>query len=170
MAGGMYQTNGLEHDERGRPSAMFSMHERMNAKRYRKLDAIAKKYRLFRRYGAKKADVGILCWGSTTGAVREAIDRLTADGIKVAAFVPRLLVPLPVAEIEAFIADCKEIVVTELSFSKQFHQYLRSLVDLPRAKTHVFARSGGKALGVNEIIDQVRSVVAAKEENVEVLA
>jgi 2-oxoglutarate ferredoxin oxidoreductase subunit alpha len=142
----------------------------MNAKRYRKMDALASKYRLFRRYGPKKADVGILCWGSTAGVVREAIDKLAADGIKVAVFVPRLLAPLPVAEIEAFMSDCAEIVVTELSFAKQFYQYLRTVVDLPRTRTHVFARSGGKNLGVNEIISQVRSVLAAKTENVEVLA
>src|ERR1051326_1933060 len=76
MAGGMFQTNGLEHDEKGRPSAMYSVHEKMNEKRYRKLDALAKKYPLFRRYGATKPEAGILCWGSTTGAVREAVDKL----------------------------------------------------------------------------------------------
>ena len=167
--GGMYQTNGLEHDERGRPSAMYSTHERMNAKRYRKLDAIAAKYPLFRRYGPKNAELGILCWGSTAGIVREAIDKLAQDGIKVAAFVPRLLTPLPVAEIEAFISECREIIVTELSFSKQFYQVLRAAVDFPRDKTHVFARSGGKSLGVTEIIEQVRSVLAPKTETVEVL-
>ena len=159
MSGGMYQTNGLEHDERGRPSAMYSVHEKMNEKRYRKLDALAKKYALFRRYGASKPQVGVICWGSTTGAVREAVDRLTAQGVAVAAFVPRLLMPLPAAELQAFIDSCHDIVITELSYSKQFAQYLRTAVDLPRGRTHVFARSGGKALGVNEIIEQVRTVV-----------
>jgi 2-oxoglutarate/2-oxoacid ferredoxin oxidoreductase subunit alpha len=159
MAGGMFQTNGLEHDERGRPSAMYSVHEKMNEKRYRKLGALAAKYPLFRRYGAEKPQVGVICWGSTTGAVREAINRLTAEGVKVAAFVPRLLMPLPAAQLQAFIDSCEEVVITELSHSKQFAQYLRTAVDLPRNRTHVFARSGGKALGVNEIIDQVRSVV-----------
>ena len=159
MPGGMFQTNGLEHDERGRPSAMYSVHEKMNEKRYRKLDALAKKYPLFRRYGAEKPQVGVICWGSTTGAVREAITRLTAEGVKVAAFVPRLLMPLPAAQLQAFIDSCEEVVITELSHSKQFAQYLRTAVDLPRNRTHVFARSGGKALGVNALIDQVRSVV-----------
>ena len=162
MAGGMFQTNGLEHDEKGRPSAMYSTHERMNEKRYRKLDALAKKYPFFRRYGAAKPEVGILCWGSTTGAVREAIDKLTAEGISVAAFIPRLLMPLPVAEVQAFIDSCREIIITELSYSKQFTQYLRTAVDLPRNHTHVFARSGGKALGVREIIDQVHTVVGVE--------
>src|SRR5205085_12309588 len=79
MPGGMYQTNGLEHDEQGRPSASFVVHEAMNEKRYRKLDAIAVRYRLFDRFGAKRADVGIICWGSSIGVVREAIARIN-DG------------------------------------------------------------------------------------------
>ena len=37
MKGGIYQTNGLEHDELGRPASMHIVHEKMNAKRYRKL-------------------------------------------------------------------------------------------------------------------------------------
>lgn len=80
--GGEYQTNGLEHDERGRPSSMYTMHETMNAKRWRKLDAIAKKYgHLYTRFGPERPDLGILCWGSSLGVVREAVDRLTARGM-----------------------------------------------------------------------------------------
>lgn len=155
MAGGIYQTNGLEHDEYGRPSAMFETHEKMNARRYRKLEAIAKKYPLFTRFGPEQADLGILCWGSSAGPVREAVDALNSAGMKVAAFVPRMIMPLPVEETEKFIAECKEILVIELSYSKQFYQYLRTVVDLPRDTTRVYARSGGTHLGVTEIMTQV---------------
>jgi 2-oxoglutarate ferredoxin oxidoreductase subunit alpha len=154
--GGMYQTNGLEHDEQGRPNSMHIVHERMNEKRFHKLDAIAKKYKLFTRFGAGNAEIGILCWGSSAGPVREAIEQLNAEGVKAAAFVPRILMPLPVAEIEAFIASCDELLVMELSYSKQFYSYLRTQVDLPKNRTHVYARSGGSALRVCEVIDQVK--------------
>jgi len=161
MPGGTYQTNGLEHDERGRPSSMFVVHDRMNAKRYRKLAAISEKYRLFRRYGAPDPDLGILCWGSSEGAVREAITRVDCErGIRVAAFVPQLLVQLPVVEIQEFIDSCKEILVIELSHAAQFHQFLRAQVDLPRGRTHVYARSGGKLLGVGEVLRQIERVLA----------
>ena len=153
MVGGMYQTNGLEHDALGRPSAMFTTHEQMNAKRYRKLDAIANKYALFERCGVEQPELGILCWGSSAGPVREAIGRMNTNGARVAAFVPRILAPLPARDLQAFIDSCDRIVVVELSFAEQFHQYLRSLVDLPRAKTRVLKRSGGKALSVSEIIE-----------------
>ena len=152
IAGGMYQTNGLEHDEQGRPSSMFLTHERMNAKRHRKLDAIAKKYPLFRRFGVLDPEIGILCWGSSAGPVAEAIEAMNAKGARVAAFVPRILAPLPLQELQTFIDSCERIVIIELSFEQQFHRYLRSLITLPR-DTRVRARSGGKALSVTEVIE-----------------
>jgi 2-oxoglutarate ferredoxin oxidoreductase subunit alpha len=159
MTGGMYQTNGLEHDESGRPSSMFVVHERMNEKRHRKLEAIAKQYPLYTRFGAERAEVGILCWGSSAGTVRDAVEKMNADGVSAAAFVPRMLAPLPVDELQRFIDSCERVVVVELSYAEQFYRYLRSWVDLPR-DTRVLARSGGKALSVDEVI---RTAVVLQE-------
>ena len=161
IANGMYQTNGLEHDELGRPSAMYVVHETTNAKRYRKLDAIARNYRLFLRFGAESPETGMLCWGSSAGTVREAVEQLNANGSRVAAFVPRILAPLPNDDLQAFIDSCSRIVVVELSYSAQFHHYLRSQVDLPRGRTEVLARSGGKPLSVAEVMQTVLQEVTA---------
>ncbi|HLJ74227.1 MAG TPA: hypothetical protein VKU62_06555, partial [Thermoanaerobaculia bacterium] len=161
IIGATYQTNGLEHDEVGRPNSMFVVHEKMNAKRYRKLNAVAKKYPLYRRYGSAKPELGILCWGSSAGPVREAIELLNDGGPTVAAFVPRILSPLPIEPLQSFIDSCDEILVIERSYAAQFHQLLRSHVDLPRAKTKVLARSGGKSLSVSEVIGAVREMFGA---------
>jgi 2-oxoglutarate ferredoxin oxidoreductase subunit alpha len=154
MAGGTYQTNGLEHDEQGRPSASFVVHEKMNAKRYRKLDGITKRYPLFRRFGAKSPSLGVLCWGSTLGPVREALDRLGEDS-GVAVFAPQILSPLPKIEMQEFVDSCEQVLVIEMSYSAQFHQYLRSQIDLPRGRTSVFSRSGGKAFTAVEIVNEL---------------
>jgi 2-oxoglutarate ferredoxin oxidoreductase subunit alpha len=161
IAGGMYQTNGLEHDELGRPAAGFVVHERMNAKRYRKIAAIEEKYPLFRRFGAETPDVGVLCWGSSAGTVAEALAQLEASG-KFAAFVPRIIAPLPKKPLQEFIDSCSEILVVEVSYAAQFHHYLRSEVDLPRGRTHVLARSGGKTLTVAEVVAAIEPLVRAK--------
>jgi len=162
--GGEYQTNGLEHDEQGRPSSMYETHKTMNEKRYRKLDAIARKYRLFTRLGPDDADLGILCWGSSLGVVRDAVDRLNAPrGLRVAAFAPRILMPLPKRAIEEFVATSRELLIIELSHAEQFYKYLRTEIDLPRERTHVFARSGGKNLTVSEVIDEVQRIFVRDE-------
>jgi pyruvate/2-oxoacid:ferredoxin oxidoreductase alpha subunit len=79
---------------------------------------------------------------------------MNADGASVAAFVPRILAPLPLEPLQDFLFRCDRVVVVETSYAAQFHRYLRSLVDLP-PDTRVLARSGGKNLSVAEIIEAV---------------
>ena len=165
---GMYQTNGLEHDEQGRPNAQFVVHEKMNAKRYRKLDAIAQRYPLFRRFGAAKPNIGVICWGSTVGPLREAIERIRDP--RIGFFAPQLIMPLPARDLQEFIDACDEIVIFELSFSEQFHRYLRAYVDLPRGKTNVYKRSGGKSLTAAEIEAELQRMLATVPDFEEVIA
>lgn len=154
MAEGIYQTSGLEHDQSGRPTAMYSDHEAMNAKRYRKMQSLVKRPGLVHRLGAERPELGILCWGSSLGPVREALEMMTKSGRRVAAFAPRMLSPLPADELQAFVDSCDQLLIIELSYSAQFHQYLRSGIDLPRGKTTVLARSGGRALSVSEVVEK----------------
>ncbi len=111
MQGGMYQTNGLEHDEAGAPTSLHLAHEKMNAKRYRKLWPIRDRYHFFRRYGPEKAEVGVLCWGSSKGAVKEAVLEANARGEKVAAFVPQMIYPFPKHQFLEFLASVDELLV-----------------------------------------------------------
>jgi 2-oxoglutarate ferredoxin oxidoreductase subunit alpha len=158
MCGGMYQTNGLEHDEQGRPNSSFVVHEAMNAKRYRKLDAIADQYRLFDRFGAEKPEVGVLCWGSSTGVVREAIARMGVEK-RVGVFAPIMITPLPSRDLQAFIDSCGSLLVVEVSYAAQFTQHLRTQVDLPRARTTVHSRSGGKTLTAAEVETELQRLL-----------
>jgi 2-oxoglutarate ferredoxin oxidoreductase subunit alpha len=159
MKGGEYQTNGLEHDEDGTPSSMFIVHEKMNAKRYRKLRLVRDKYSFYRRYGAENADVGIICWGSSKGPVKEAVLAANGRGERVAAFVPQLLYPFPNREFEEFLKSVREVIVMELSYSAQFYKYLQTFLELPEGHTYVYKRSGGKNLTVAEVEDKIQKVL-----------
>jgi 2-oxoglutarate ferredoxin oxidoreductase subunit alpha len=159
MKGGEYQTNGLEHDEDGSPSSMFLVHEKMNAKRYRKLRLVRDKYSFYRRYGAENADVGIICWGSAKGPVKEAVLAANGRGERVAAFVPQLLYPFPNREFEEFLKSVREVIVMELSYSAQFYKYLQTFLELPEGHTYVYKRSGGKNLTVSEVEDKIQKVL-----------
>lgn len=161
MRDGMYQTNGLEHDEAGRPTSLYLAHEKMNAKRYRKLWPIRDRYHSFRRYGPAEADLGVVCWGSSKGPVQEAVLAANARGEKVAAFVPQVLYPFPKRDFEKFLAQVGELLIVELSYTAQFYKYLRTFLSLPEGRTHVFKRSGGKYLTVGEVDREIRKVLAA---------
>ena len=169
IKGGEYQTNGLEHDEYGRPTSMFLIHEKMNDKRYRKLRPIRDEFHFIRRYGPEDADVGILCWGSSKGPVKEAVLKAQARGEKVAAFVPQVLYPFPKHEFEEFLKGIKEFIVMELSFSAQFYKYLRTFLELPEGHTHIFKRSGGKNLTVTEVEEIIAQVLPKADTKREVM-
>ncbi len=158
LKGGEYQTNGLEHTEDGRPSSMYLVHEKMNKKRYRKLRHVRNRYCFHRQYGSEKADVGILCWGSSKGPVKEAVLNAVARGEKVSAFVPQVLYPFPYHEFEEYLKTVKNVIVVELSFSAQFYKYLKTFLDLPE-NTFVFKRSGGKNLTVSEIEGRIKKAI-----------
>ncbi len=160
---GMYQTNGLEHDAEGRPNSLFLTHETMNAKRYRKMWPIRERYHSFRRFGPERADVGVLCWGSSKGPVQEAVAAASARGEKVAAFVPQMLYPFPKRDFEEFLSSVGDLLIVELSYTAQFYKYLRTFLDLPPGRTHVLKRSGGKDLTVAEVeagIERARALPA----------
>ena len=55
------------------------------------------------------------------------------------------------------------MVLARGGHSAQFHRVLRAEIDLPRGRTHVHARSGGKPLTVAEVIDAVQAVRAPEE-------
>jgi 2-oxoglutarate ferredoxin oxidoreductase subunit alpha len=154
IKGGEYQTNGLEHDEFGSPSSMHIVHEKMNAKRYRKLRIVRDHYNEYRRYGSEKADVGVLCWGSAKGPVKDAVNEAVAKGLKVSAFVPQVLYPFPRREFEEYLKSVRDVIVVELSYSAQFYKYLKTFLDLPD-NTFVYKRSGGKNLTVTEVEERI---------------
>ncbi len=167
--GGMYQTNGLEHDETARPASSHVMHEKMSRKRFAKLDFVEEKYPLHVHLGPEKADVGIVCWGSSKGPVEEAMKELAANGVSVSAFVPRIIMPFPKKAFLEYAASVKTLVFLEVNFVGQLYNYMRTFVDLP-AGTRVFTRSGGMNLSVSEVKGRIESVLSGSGVREEVTA
>ena len=68
-----------EHDEYGHINEEIKTRRLMMKKRMRKLSAAARSIRPPKVYGAEEAEVTLVCWGSTYGPVREAVDMLNAE-------------------------------------------------------------------------------------------
>lgn len=151
---GIYQTTGLEHNEKGEPTSTFEIHEAMNGKRYRKFGGIKKEFHYVRRYGPEDAEVGILAWGSCKGAVKEAVYIANANGKRVAAFVPQVLYPFPKKDLDGFLKHIKKLIIIELSYSGQFRKYLNTFLELPKG-TVLKKRSGAAPLKVEEVLKAI---------------
>jgi 2-oxoglutarate/2-oxoacid ferredoxin oxidoreductase subunit alpha len=156
MAGGEYIAAGLEHNEYGYPSATVEEHQRQNIKRYRKFRHIRMEPWKFRYIGDTDAELGIICWGSTKGAVKEAVEVARKEGIKIRCMIPQLLYPIPFKQIEEFLAPLKKLIIAELTFSGQFFKYLNSSFNLP--ETHLVKRGGAMPLSTEEILTRIREV------------
>jgi 2-oxoglutarate ferredoxin oxidoreductase subunit alpha len=127
--GTVYTADGLEHTERGIPSSNAADHRRQLDKRLRKLEQ--------HDYGGRFADVegdadlAVVTFGSTTGAVREALARAATKGTRLRLVALRLLAPLQGEAIARALAGVRQVLVVEQNHGGQLLRYLRSRVDLP---------------------------------------
>lgn len=151
--GGQYTADGLEHSPRGTPSSQASDHGAQLDKRARKIERFD--------YGASWADIegdgdiAVVTWGSTTGAVREALARAAADGLRARLVSLRLLWPAQPARLAAALAGVKRVLVVEQSHSGQFHHYLRAHYDIA-AERRAYFRPGPLPFRPAEIVAELR--------------
>lgn len=118
--GGEYAATGLEHTISAFPSDAPDVHETMTDKRFQKLLRIEDECPPVEREGPPTAAVGLVSWGSTQGAVREAVRRFNAIGMPVAALYPKVLWPPPVKALTAFARSVGQVVVVEGNRQGQF--------------------------------------------------
>jgi 2-oxoglutarate ferredoxin oxidoreductase subunit alpha len=154
-AKGMYVATGLEHDEFGHPSYDPNVHEAMVAKRYQKLAEVEKDFHETHRFGATEPEIGIIGWGSTEGAVREAVAEAQSSGIYAAGLYPISLSPLPDDEILAFIKPLRRIVVAEANYTGQLAGLLRSKYGIEIEKLNRF---DGLPLTADDVLRKILEV------------
>lgn len=157
IKGGQHYISGLEHNEKGWPSSSGTMHQVMSEKRARKLPLIAEESGFVRVYGDEDASFAVLAWGSTKGAVREAVEVAREKGMKVKAIVPQLIYPLPAKALDAALRGVDRALVVELSYSAQFYRYLRAFYDNLPKETYSYARAGGNPIQVQEVLRAIEA-------------
>lgn len=152
-AGGQYTADGLEHAESGLPSSQVSDHAAQLDKRAEKIQGYD--------FGHHWADIegdgstAVITWGSTTGAVREALARLAADGQDIRLIAPRLLAPLQTGAWAKAFDGVERALVVELNHSAQFYRYLKGHLDFPCPVDHIH-RPGPLPFRVEELTREIR--------------
>jgi 2-oxoglutarate ferredoxin oxidoreductase subunit alpha len=158
MAGGNYLASGIEHNERGAPTASGEVHARMNEKRLRKLDPLKQRRELFLQEGDPRAALAVIAWGSVAGVAREAVRLARREGIDVKLLVPKLLYPVAEEVYAEFLKGVAAGLVVEQSHQGQLYRVLRMFVDLPRGVLP-FARSGSLPILPSAIVERLRERV-----------
>ncbi len=139
--GGTYLAAGIEHTPEGHPTSDTAVHHQMNAKRFKKLGAIADETRdWYCTLGRDDAPRGIVAWGSHYGLLCEWVEAHPEYRV----FMPEILTPFPLEGFAAWRRGLEWACVVELSFQGQLHRYLSSLTDLTGVSS--ITRSGGVPL------------------------
>ncbi len=92
--GGAYTVTGLSHDEGSKVAYSSGVHQRSSAMRSRKLAVLQSLLTPPTPYGPAQGDLLIVGWGSSKGAIEEAVDRARKGGLKVSSLHLRFLSPL----------------------------------------------------------------------------
>ncbi len=151
----VYTATGLEHNQHGHPDYEPEDHVAMMQKRFRKLETARLELPQPERYGDDDALVGLIGWGSTEGAIQEAVDRARARGYKVASLHPRILSPLPDEAIHSFITSVKTLIVPECNYSGQLANLLGAKYGVQPLRVNKF---GGIPFTAGEILRAIEEV------------
>jgi 2-oxoglutarate ferredoxin oxidoreductase subunit alpha len=131
----VYVAAGNEHDERGSVTEEPDMRKAQVEKRQRKLIGMAEEMSGPRRYGPDEAEVTFVCWGSTYGPLREAVDRLNSGqgGLNGQRRMGRAnllhfvdLWPFPVEAAMAAFEQARRLVAVEVNATGQLATLIRS--------------------------------------------
>ena len=150
--GGQYVATGIEHDEHGHPAYTPENHVAMQTKRWAKLEPLKNGIVRHEAYGDERPEIAIIGFGSTYGAVREAIDLARAQGVSVGAFYPRVLGPFPAEQVEAFCSGARRVVVPEVNFTGQLARLVRGECGL-RVESH--AKCDGLPFTAEDVLDVI---------------
>ena len=152
-----FTADGLEHNEKGTPSAKHSDHQQQLQKRQQKLEQFA--------FGddwaelAGDGEIALISFGSSSAAVAEASALLADQGVDTRSVSLRLLAPLQVESLSSALAGAARVIVVEQNHSAQLFQYLRGQMDFPQ-HLHSYAQAGPVPLNAQQIAQYVLEVSA----------
>jgi 2-oxoglutarate ferredoxin oxidoreductase subunit alpha len=116
--GGEHVVTGLAHDERSHVAYESAINQRAMQMRSRKLAVLRSALKTPEVHGDAEGDLLVVGWGSTLGAIEEAVDRLRAEGHRVSSVHLRFLSPLEPGLKEIF-SRFRKVMTVEVNYSDE---------------------------------------------------
>ena len=161
--GGVYWHTGDEHDVHGHISEDPTNRDFMMEKRMGKLVLADKEIPLSERvnfFGPESADITVVSWGSTKGAILDAMDWLKQDGISVNFIQVRLISPFPTEFVTRVLSKAKMVVGIEMNYSAQLIGVVRERTCIPIERLVV--KYNGRPMSSEEIYDALKRIHEGK--------
>ena len=159
---GQYLATGVEHAQTGKVSEDPKNRAAQVQKRRRKVDALRERPQALRTDGTEGAEVAIVCFGSTIGAVDEAVGELRADGLQVGRVQVRQAWPLPTEALRDALSDARKVLFVEQNATGELRELAR-VEGLDDERFSSLLKYDGTLLLPQDVAVEVRSL-ALKEE------
>jgi 2-oxoglutarate ferredoxin oxidoreductase subunit alpha len=114
----MYTVTGLSHDESGVIAYTADVHQRSGTMRSRKIAVLQQTLESPPVHGDNSGDLLIVGWGSTKGAIEEAVDRARHEGHSVSSLHLTFLSPMAPGIKEIF-QRFKKVMTVEINYSDE---------------------------------------------------
>jgi 2-oxoglutarate ferredoxin oxidoreductase subunit alpha len=115
---GMFTVTGLSHDERSKVAYDAGVHQRSTSMRSRKLAVLQQTLLPPTVHGAEDGDLLIVGWGSTKGAIEEAVDRARTEGIRASSVHLTFLSPLQPG-LKSIFSRFRKVMTVEINYSDE---------------------------------------------------
>jgi 2-oxoglutarate ferredoxin oxidoreductase subunit alpha len=169
--GGIYWNTGDEHDAKGHISEDPTNRNAMMEKRMGKLVVADHEIPLEEKvhfFGPEDAQVTLVSWGSTKGAILDAMEALKEDGITANFLQLRLIKPFPTEYVKKVLSRAKIIVDVEMNYSGQLGGVIREMTCIPIERYIV--KYNGRPMSQDEIYAAVKDIAEGKAPNRVVLS
>jgi 2-oxoglutarate ferredoxin oxidoreductase subunit alpha len=116
QANGMHTLTGLAHDRQSRVAYDPQSNEEGLRHRSLKLAALQKSLKTPPLFGGEEGELLVIGWGSTRGAIEEAVERLRGEGRQVSSLHLRFIQPMP-GGIAQILKRFRQVMTIEANWS-----------------------------------------------------
>lgn len=159
-----------DHDEEGiLISDMFTnsaLRRKISEKRMKKMDLLLKELPAPKLEGPADAEVTLITWGSTHGAVHEAIALLAASGIRANHLNFKYLLPFHAREAKEILSRAQRTICIEANFTGQFARHLRA--ETGYSVHDQYLKYDGEPFEPLQIVHRVRAILDGRERSLDV--
>lgn len=151
--GTIFWNTGDEHDEQGHITEDPTLRVKMMEKRMGKLALAAREIPEKDKvvyHGAKRPEALVVSWGTTKGAILDAMDRLNAQGHSLGFLQIKLFSPFPTAEVTKHLRRCKFRVDVEMNYSGQAAGLIREYTGV--TMNHQILKYNGRPMSEDELV------------------
>ncbi|HEX5573880.1 MAG TPA: 2-oxoacid:ferredoxin oxidoreductase subunit alpha [Nitrososphaeraceae archaeon] len=162
----IFWNTGDEHTEEGHISEDPENRNKMMDKRMKKLDLALEKINqddmaMSYDFDSDGKNV-VVSWGSTKGAILEALEKLSEEGNKMKLIQIRLLHPFPTETVKKFLKDAKLIIDVEMNYTSQLGSLVQQ--NTGREIDYKIVKYNGRPMSTTEIYIALKAILSGNNE------